>query len=165
VVAAESRASVWLPSGAKSDHQAPGQGGGACDPWAKDAGAGTGAGTRAGVGPGDGFGAGASRRLQGWGAAASSPPPLPPAGMGEATATAVAATTAAAANATSGESLAIDQESCVVCMDGPKDSVLVHGDSAHQCCCLECARDLVARKDLCPICREPIESTLRLFLT
>ena len=58
---------------------------------------------------------------------------------------------------------AADELMCVICMDRPTDATLVHGASAHVCCCLECANSLYARDQSCPMCRKPIESVLRLY--
>uniref|UniRef100_A0A7S2YI78 RING-type domain-containing protein n=1 Tax=Entomoneis paludosa TaxID=265537 RepID=A0A7S2YI78_9STRA len=46
---------------------------------------------------------------------------------------------------------------CVVCLTGESDATLVHGETGHICCCLECARVCKAQGVGCPICREPID--------
>jgi len=56
-----------------------------------------------------------------------------------------------------------DELTCVVCMDRPTDATLVHGNSAHVCCCLVCANNLKSLDKSCPMCRKPIETVLRLY--
>ena len=52
---------------------------------------------------------------------------------------------------------------CLICMENPTDATLVHGDTAHVCCCLGCAQSLRALEQNCPMCRKPIEAVLRLY--
>ena len=52
---------------------------------------------------------------------------------------------------------------CVVCFVNEKNATIVHGDTGHMACCLECARILQDRGDGCPICRAPIEHVIRQF--
>lgn len=52
---------------------------------------------------------------------------------------------------------------CVVCLDGPRAVVLVHGDTGHQCVCTSCATLLKTRGDGCPLCRAPIDYVVRNF--
>jgi len=52
---------------------------------------------------------------------------------------------------------------CVICMERPTDATLVHGNSAHVCCCLPCATSLKSMDQSCPMCRKPIEAVLRLY--
>ena len=56
-----------------------------------------------------------------------------------------------------------DELTCVICMENPTDATLVHGSTAHVCCCLACAKNLQQLKQSCPMCRKPIESVLQLF--
>jgi hypothetical protein len=56
-----------------------------------------------------------------------------------------------------------DQMTCVICMEKPSDATLVHGRSAHVCCCLECASNLQHMGHSCPMCRKPIEAVLQLY--
>ncbi len=42
-------------------------------------------------------------------------------------------------------------------MDEPRNATLVHGDTGHVCCCLECAQDLKPKGLACPMCRKPID--------
>ena len=52
---------------------------------------------------------------------------------------------------------------CIICMVGPKVATLVHGETGHLCCCFPCARQLKARAQPCPVCREPVELVIRQF--
>ena len=54
-------------------------------------------------------------------------------------------------------------QSCVVCMVAVRNASVVHGETAHICCCLDCAKALKARGNPCPICNEPIDVVLRHF--
>ena len=56
-----------------------------------------------------------------------------------------------------------DELACVICMENPTDATLVHGSTAHVCCCLPCAQNLKRLEQSCPMCRKPIESVLQLF--
>ena len=52
---------------------------------------------------------------------------------------------------------------CVVCLDAPKDHIIV--PCGHQCVCEACAEKLKkASSPLCPFCRTPINSTIKVFL-
>jgi hypothetical protein len=51
---------------------------------------------------------------------------------------------------------------CVVCFDAPKDHAIV--PCGHQCVCAGCAEQLTkTRTPSCPVCRGPIERTMRVF--
>jgi hypothetical protein len=52
---------------------------------------------------------------------------------------------------------------CVVCMDNPRDAVIVHGGDAHHVCCGACAGALKRASKPCPVCQRPIEAVLRYF--
>jgi hypothetical protein len=57
-----------------------------------------------------------------------------------------------------------DAESqCVLCLDAPKDHIII--PCGHQCVCEACAEKLKeARHPLCPFCRTPIHSTVKVFV-
>lgn len=55
------------------------------------------------------------------------------------------------------------EQLCVVCMAEPRTMSFVHGDSAHLCCCAECAAAVRAQHQPCPLCRQPIETVVRQF--
>jgi predicted amidophosphoribosyltransferase len=51
---------------------------------------------------------------------------------------------------------------CVVCFDAPKDHLIV--PCGHQCVCAGCAEQLInTRTPTCPVCREPIQQTVKVF--
>lgn len=56
-----------------------------------------------------------------------------------------------------------DDSACVVCMDAPRDTMLMHGATGHTCCCGDCAQILLASELSCPICRAPIERVVKNF--
>lgn len=53
--------------------------------------------------------------------------------------------------------------SCVVCMENPRNSVIIHGESGHEICCLSCAKKLKQKNQGCPICRQQIENVVKVF--
>lgn len=54
-----------------------------------------------------------------------------------------------------------DDEICVICLCNKREAGFFHGTSVHRCCCLECAKDLMEKREKgkrkCPICRQEIE--------
>ena len=52
---------------------------------------------------------------------------------------------------------------CVICLLEDRTSTIVHGETGHIACCLECARVLKARGDRCPVCRLEIEQVIQHF--
>lgn len=50
---------------------------------------------------------------------------------------------------------------CVVCLDNAKNSILYQ--CGHVCTCLDCGKQLVARKMTCPMCRAPIKDCIAIF--
>jgi hypothetical protein len=55
-----------------------------------------------------------------------------------------------------------EETMCVVCFDAPKDHIIV--PCGHQCVCEACAEQLTkTRTPLCPVCREPIRETMKVF--
>ena len=57
-----------------------------------------------------------------------------------------------------------EEAQCVVCFDAPKDHIIV--PCGHQCVCAGCAEQLTkTRTPTCPVCREPIRETVKVFCT
>jgi hypothetical protein len=55
-----------------------------------------------------------------------------------------------------------EETMCVVCFDAPKDHLIV--PCGHQCVCARCAEQLTkTRTPTCPVCREPIIQTMKVF--
>jgi hypothetical protein len=56
-----------------------------------------------------------------------------------------------------------EEELCVMCFDAPKDHIII--PCGHQCVCGACAEKLKrVRNPACPICREPINATFKVFV-
>jgi hypothetical protein len=58
-----------------------------------------------------------------------------------------------------------EDDLCVVCQDAPARVGLVHGSSAHKCCCRACAAELCGPRGSgkCPLCNQRITSVLDVF--
>ena len=55
-----------------------------------------------------------------------------------------------------------DSSLCVVCINKPKDVLLL--PCRHMCVCLECCESILQADPLCPLCRIKIESHLQIFV-
>ena len=49
---------------------------------------------------------------------------------------------------------------CVICLSAGRNATIVHGETGHIACCLECARVLKARGDTCPVCRMEVDAVI-----
>ncbi|XP_045076636.1 E3 ubiquitin-protein ligase Mdm2-like, partial [Coregonus clupeaformis] len=56
-------------------------------------------------------------------------------------------------------------EPCVICQTRPKNGCIVHGRTGHLMACYTCAKKLKKRNKLCPVCREPIQSVVFIYLS
>ena len=57
-----------------------------------------------------------------------------------------------------------EETQCVVCFDAPKDHLVL--PCKHLCVCEACAEQLTkTRTPTCPVCREPIRETMKVFCT
>lgn len=58
-----------------------------------------------------------------------------------------------------------DDGQCCVCMEAPREAVLVHtvAGTGHQCVCMDCANMLKDRGESCPICRSTIDYVIKNF--
>lgn len=54
-----------------------------------------------------------------------------------------------------------EDDTCIVCMDQPKEALFFR--CGHIAACMECACLLKQRKEVCIICREPIEDVIRAY--
>ena len=52
---------------------------------------------------------------------------------------------------------------CMCCEDKVANATMIHGQTGHICCCLECARIIQAQKLGCPICRLEIDNVILHF--
>jgi len=55
------------------------------------------------------------------------------------------------------------EQLCLVCLTEERTATIVHGETGHICCCLQCARILMARGDPCPVCRTKIDLVIQHF--
>ena len=56
------------------------------------------------------------------------------------------------------------EDQCVLCFDAPKDHIIL--PCYHVCVCEACAEQLTkTRTPTCPVCREPIQQTMKVFCT
>ncbi|KAL7566059.1 hypothetical protein ACA910_009846 [Epithemia clementina (nom. ined.)] len=68
------------------------------------------------------------------------------------------------ATSTSNNQLEQNQpRTCVCCEDKLANATLIHGQTGHICCCLECARIIQAQHLGCPICRLDIDNVILHF--
>ena len=51
-------------------------------------------------------------------------------------------------------------ELCSICLTNPKNSIFLHGDTAHQAACYTCARQCNNR---CPLCRQNVDKVIKLY--
>ena len=54
-------------------------------------------------------------------------------------------------------------EFCLICLTEERTATIVHGETGHICCCLQCARILKQHGDRCPVCRLPIQLVIQHF--
>jgi len=55
-----------------------------------------------------------------------------------------------------------DAKTCVVCMDKDVNAILI--PCGHLGLCIECAKEIDSNSGFCPICRQKIESFMRVYL-
>jgi hypothetical protein len=53
---------------------------------------------------------------------------------------------------------------CIICLEKPKDATIVHGDTAHVCCCFACAKSMKDGGLRCPICRQTIDTVVKHYI-
>lgn len=75
---------------------------------------------------------------------------------------AVAAAIMSVRNRGAGGTSSMDTQ-CVICLSAGRNATIVHGETGHIACCLECARVLKARGDACPVCRMEIDQVIQHF--
>uniref|UniRef100_A0A3Q3FQT2 MDM2 proto-oncogene n=1 Tax=Labrus bergylta TaxID=56723 RepID=A0A3Q3FQT2_9LABR len=54
---------------------------------------------------------------------------------------------------------------CLICQSRPKNGCIVHGRTGHLMSCYVCARKLMKRNKLCPVCRLPIQSVILTYIS
>ena len=54
-----------------------------------------------------------------------------------------------------------EDDMCVICWEKSRDASIIHNDTAHIVCCIDCAKLLKRRGDSCPICRKSIDHVVK----
>lgn len=54
--------------------------------------------------------------------------------------------------------------SCMFCLSEPKNSVFVHSNFVHLCCCYKCAMKVWKQRKSCPICNCKVKNVMKLFV-
>lgn len=55
---------------------------------------------------------------------------------------------------------ATENDSCSMCVTNRRNSFFLHGDTAHQVSCYDCA---LKCGELCPLCRQEVDKIVRLY--
>ena len=55
-----------------------------------------------------------------------------------------------------------DDHECVVCSDGARTQAMV--PCGHFCCCDACAAKVMAKANVCPMCRAEVQTTIKVFM-
>ncbi|KAH1022319.1 hypothetical protein HUJ04_011740 [Dendroctonus ponderosae] len=55
-----------------------------------------------------------------------------------------------------------EAELCIFCNSAPKDSIFVHGKTAHHCSCYPCAKRTLTCIGRCPLCNAGLETVMRM---
>ncbi|XP_065094737.1 E3 ubiquitin-protein ligase Mdm2-like, partial [Ochlerotatus camptorhynchus] len=53
---------------------------------------------------------------------------------------------------------------CMFCLSEPKNSVFVHSNFVHLCCCYKCAMKIWRQRKSCPICNCKVKNVMKLFV-
>lgn len=56
-----------------------------------------------------------------------------------------------------------ESELCMFCNSAPKDSIFLHTNIAHRCCCYKCAKKTLKTIKRCPICNRSVNKVVRIF--
>lgn len=54
-------------------------------------------------------------------------------------------------------------ELCIICNNAPKDSIFLHTNMAHQCCCYRCAKRTLYTIKRCPICNRSVNKVVKIY--
>lgn len=60
-------------------------------------------------------------------------------------------------------SMSENSELCIICNNAPKDSIFVHTNIAHQCCCYKCAKRTLYTIKRCPICNRLVSKVVKIY--
>ncbi|XP_050314023.1 E3 ubiquitin-protein ligase Mdm2-like [Anthonomus grandis grandis] len=58
-----------------------------------------------------------------------------------------------------------DSDLCIFCNSAPKNSIFLHTNIAHCCCCYPCAKKTLRSIKKCPICNGSVNKVVRIFTT
>ncbi|XP_066256843.1 E3 ubiquitin-protein ligase Mdm2-like isoform X4 [Euwallacea similis] len=61
------------------------------------------------------------------------------------------------------EGSASESELCIFCNSAPKNSIFLHTNIAHRCCCYPCAKKTLKSTKRCPICNLSVNKVVRIF--
>lgn len=56
-----------------------------------------------------------------------------------------------------------NSELCIICNNAPKDSIFLHTNIAHQCCCYRCAKRTLHTIKRCPICNRSVNKVVKIY--
>lgn len=56
-----------------------------------------------------------------------------------------------------------NSELCIFCNNAPKDSIFLHTNIAHQCCCYKCAKRTLNTIKRCPICNRSVNKVVKIY--
>lgn len=56
-----------------------------------------------------------------------------------------------------------NSELCIMCKNAPKDSIFLHTNIAHQCCCYKCAKRTLYTYKRCPICNRSVNKIVKIY--
>lgn len=56
-----------------------------------------------------------------------------------------------------------NSELCIICNNAPKDSIFLHTNIAHQCCCYRCAKRTLYTIKRCPICNRSVNKVVKIY--
>lgn len=56
-----------------------------------------------------------------------------------------------------------NSELCIICNNAPKDSIFLHTNIAHQCCCYKCAKRTLYTIKRCPICNRSVNKVVKIY--
>nr|CAH7714340.1 unnamed protein product [Callosobruchus chinensis] len=71
--------------------------------------------------------------------------------------------TSSCSSASTASTTTSKEELCIFCNSAPKDSIFLHTNIAHQCCCYKCAKRTLRTIKRCPICNRSVNKVVKIF--
>nr|CAI5861471.1 unnamed protein product [Callosobruchus analis] len=71
--------------------------------------------------------------------------------------------TSSCSSASTASTTSSKEELCIFCNSAPKDSIFLHTNIAHQCCCYKCAKRTLRTIKRCPICNRSVNKVVKIF--